>query len=186
MDTSADAHEGAILTRIANHIPAMLGYWDASERCVFANAAYLDWFGRNPDQMKGITLQELLGPIYALNLPYIRGALAGHRQVFERAIPHPNGEIRESVSTYTPDIVDGVVRGFSVFVADVTMIRRREKALREAIDQTIPILANTKRSFKSKELGLLRERLLQLSAFLERPNAPAQAGVGVDNSTDFP
>ena len=56
----------------------------------------------------------------------IRGALAGGRQVFERQIPLPTGEIRETIATYTPDVSDGVVRGFSVLVADVIHLRRRE------------------------------------------------------------
>jgi len=189
MDAPPDATAEAVSLRIVNHIPAMVAYWDASQHCVFANVAYLDWFGRNPEQMRGISLEELLGPIYLKNLPYIRGVLDGHRQVFERSIPLPGGEIRESVATYTPDIVGGVVRGFSVHVADVTMIRRREAALRAAINDAIPILANTKRSFQSKEIGLLRERLLQLTTLLEPPEPdtrPARNGEISPISLNFP
>ncbi|MCX6954369.1 MAG: PAS domain-containing protein [Verrucomicrobia bacterium] len=181
MDTPTDASAGAVALRMVNHVPAMLAYWDAAERCVFANAAYHDWFGRDPEQMRGIALEELLGALYAKNLPYIRGALAGRRQVFERSIPLPTGEIRDTVATYTPDVVGGVVRGFSVHVADVTMVRRREMALREAINEAIPVLANTKRSFQSKEIGLLRERLLQLTMLLERAEPDARSATKAEN-----
>jgi PAS domain S-box-containing protein len=111
----------------------MVAYWDSSQRCVFANSAYREWFGRSPEEMVGMTMKELLGPLYEKNLPYILAALAGETQVFERQIPLPGGGVRESIATYTPDIADGVVRGMSVHVADVTMLREREAALQRAL-----------------------------------------------------
>ena len=108
--------------RVVNHIPAMVAYWNTALRCVFANDAYLVWFGRTPQEMDGMPMQQLLGPLFALNLPYIQGALGGTKQVFERQIKLPGGETRETIATYTPDSVDGQVLGFSVHVADVTLI----------------------------------------------------------------
>ncbi len=120
--------------RAVNRIPAMVAYWDADQRCVFANDAYLDWFGRSPASMLGTTLRDLLGPeLYALNEPHILAALRGEPQVFERRIPSPGGGFRDSIATYTPDVVDGAVRGFSVHVADVSLLRAREAALEEAL-----------------------------------------------------
>ncbi len=118
---------------VANHISAMVAYWNADQRCVFSNDAYREWFGKSPEQMKGMTIKELLGPLYELNLPFILAALKGEKQVFERRIPLPNGEVRESIATYTPHVVDGEVLGFSVHVADVTALREREAALERAI-----------------------------------------------------
>ena len=151
-----------IALRVVNHISAMVAYWSADLKCVFSNDAYRDWFGRTPEEMVGMPMAELLGPLYEKNLPYIRGALAGKKQVFERQIPLPQGGARESIATYTPDVVDGVVLGFSVHVADVTALRRREAALAQAIVEVIEVLEKTKRNFRSKELGLLRVRLEQM------------------------
>ncbi|HWA26917.1 MAG TPA: PAS domain-containing protein [Lacunisphaera sp.] len=148
--------------RVANQVSAMIAYWDASERCLFANDAYRHWFGREPGEMIGITLRELLGPLYPKNLPYIRGALAGKIQVFERQIPLPGGGHRDSIATYTPDIVDGVVRGFAAHVADVSPLRQREAALALAIREAVQAIESTKDSFRSKQLGTLRQRLLQV------------------------
>lgn len=165
----ADLAEAAVAVRVVNQISAMLAYWDHAQRCLFANGAYLEWFGRTPEQMRGITLSALLGPdLYAKNLPYIRGALAGAKQVFERRIPLPGGKIRECIATYVPDMADGAARGFSVHVADVTVLRQREDYLARAILETVVILEQTKRSFHSKELALLRTRLEQLHASLSR------------------
>lgn len=145
---------------VVDQISALVAFWDADERCVFANAAYHCWFGRGPSEMAGMTLRELLGPeLYEKNLPYIRGALAGKPQIFERRIPVPEGGSRDSIACYTPEIVDGRVRGFSVHVADVTELRQREAALADAIHDTIRSLEKTKSSFRSKELGDLRAHL---------------------------
>jgi PAS domain S-box-containing protein len=111
----------------------MVAYWDTSQRCVFSNEAYREWFGRTPEEMVGMTMKELLRPLYERNLPYILAALSGDTQVFERQIPLPGGGVRESIATYTPDVVDGVVRGMSVHVADVTTLREREAALERAL-----------------------------------------------------
>ena len=113
----------------------MVAFWQPDQTCAFANSAYLEWFGRTSEEMRGITLKELLGPIYEKNLPYILGALRGEKQVFERQIPLPKGGVRETIATYTPEIVDGVVQGFSVHVADVTLLRDRERALEVALKE---------------------------------------------------
>ena len=79
--------ELALTRSVVDMVPAMLAYWDSDQRCVFANRAYEKWFNVRPDDLVGRTLQDLLGPIYPLNLPYILGALRGEPQEFEREIP---------------------------------------------------------------------------------------------------
>ncbi|MEO7701174.1 MAG: PAS domain-containing protein [Opitutus sp.] len=127
-----------------NHISAMVAYWNAKEICVFAYSAYLEWFGRSSEEMEGISMKNLLGSLYEQNLPYIRGALAGQRQVFERQIPLPNGEFRESIATYTPDIVDGTVCGFTAHVADVTAMKQREAILIRTVKERDEALAEVR------------------------------------------
>lgn len=121
---------------VADHISAMLAYWDKDLVCRFANSAYVDWFGKKKEEMVNkITLKELLGPLYEKNLPYISGALKGKIQTFEREIPLPTGVIRHSLANYYPDIVNGEVLGFFVHVADVTPMKLLEKELRASNDR---------------------------------------------------
>lgn len=109
---------------VIDRIPAMIAYWDRDEICRFANQAYQRWFGKSREQLIGTRLCDLLGPIYALNRPYIQAALAGEEQTFERQIPAPNGSgMRDSIATYTPDVQNGAVSGFFVHVADVTTLK---------------------------------------------------------------
>lgn len=124
------ARTNSLATMVADHVSAMLAYWDKDTVCRFANAAYLDWFGkRREDMIDKITIKELLGPLYEKNLPYISAALEGQQQTFEREIPLPSGEIRHSLANYYPDIVNGEVKGFFVHVADITPIKMLEKEL---------------------------------------------------------
>lgn len=128
--TTEEVHQ--IVMQLVDHLDAMVAFWDIDQICVFANDAYRYWFGKTRDQIVGRSLQELLGPLYPKNLPYIRAAYAGETQVFEREIPAPDGRIRCSLATYTPYVVDGTVRGIFVHVADVTRLKKLEEELREA------------------------------------------------------
>jgi PAS domain S-box-containing protein len=130
--------------KAVNQISAMVAYWDAEQRCLFANEAYREWFGKSPEEMMGMRLQDLLGPLHAMNLPYILGALRGEPQQFERSVPMPHGGARDSIATYTPDVVDGVVRGFWAHVADVSLLRQREAVLRRAITDRDAALAEAR------------------------------------------
>src|SRR5689334_3799177 len=122
-----DRSQDVLLRRLADRIPAMLAYWDADQRCCYANRAYERWFGVSPESLIGKHLSELLGPLYPLNLPYIERALRGEPQEFEREIPDPaGGPPRHSLASYIPDAVDGIVRGFFVIVTDISGIKRAE------------------------------------------------------------
>lgn len=134
-----------IALEAVNHISAMVAYWDRNQICAFSNEAYREWFGKSPEEMLGMSMKELLGPLYEKNLPYILAAMQGERQVFERRIPLPGGiGFRDSIATYTPDIVDGEVRGMWVHVADVTILREREAALEQALRERDAALAEAR------------------------------------------
>ncbi|MGN6528182.1 MAG: PAS domain-containing sensor histidine kinase [Burkholderiaceae bacterium] len=125
-----------LLARIADRIPSMLAYWDRELRCLFANRAYHDWFGVEPESLIGSTLPRLLGPeLFALNEPYVKGVLAGVEQRFERDVPGPAG-VRRSLACYLPDRQDGHVVGFIAYVTDVTPLKLAQDRLRAARRRT--------------------------------------------------
>ncbi|PKD17140.1 hypothetical protein APR41_06820 [Salegentibacter salinarum] len=120
--------------KIADNVSAMLAFWDKDLICRFANAAYLEWFGmRQEDMINKMNIQELLGPLYEQNLPYITGALNGRAQVFEKEITLPDGKgKRYALANYYPEIENGEVKGFYVHVADVSPIKKLEKKLKKS------------------------------------------------------
>ncbi|MGE5240531.1 MAG: diguanylate cyclase [Bacteroidota bacterium] len=121
------------LRLIADNLPAMVAYWDNDQRCRFANKAYKEWFGVEPEELIGRHLIELLGEkLYKLDEPFILGALSGKPQQFEGTLQIPSGEIRHTQALYMPDMDGDKVLGFSVLVTDITKLKLVEKALEEA------------------------------------------------------
>jgi PAS domain S-box/PAS domain S-box len=107
----------------------MVGYWDTDLRNRFANRAYVEFLGLTPEEIRGRHASEVLGPeLYALNRAYIERALAGERQLFERAIIDPSGAPRHVQESYIPDVSDGKVRGLLALVTDITARQVAEQA----------------------------------------------------------
>ncbi len=136
---------------VADHVSAMLAYWDKDTICRFANTAYLEWFGKKrEDMINKMSIKELLGPLYELNLPYISEVLKGRPQTFEREIPIPGGKgTRHSLANYFPDIVDGEVQGFFVHVADITSIKLLEEKLNAKNKQLLNFANTVSHNLKS-------------------------------------
>ena len=120
------------LRTILNNLPSMIGYWDRDLHNRFANHAYVEWFGKAPDEMRGKHIRELLGEeLYQKTLPYLGHALQGHAQIFERTIVDPAGTERYAIASYVPDMDGDEVRGIFVQVTDITERKRMEEALFE-------------------------------------------------------
>jgi len=104
-----------------DRLPALIGYWDQDHRNVIANAAHFKYFGFTPEEARGRHMREILGETsYTLNLPHIKGALAGGEQLFGRTLIDRHGMTRHMQASYIPDIVDGQVQDFYAHVTDLT------------------------------------------------------------------
>ncbi len=123
-----------LLHLIVNHLPAMVAYWDTNLLCRYANEQYREWFGRSPAQMLGISIQELLGAaVFELNEPFIRGAISGQAQTFERTLIKASGVTGHTLTRYIPDIDDTCrVAGMVVLVTDVSALKETEQMLKQA------------------------------------------------------
>ena len=136
----ADAAAKALADRehfmktITDAMPALVAYWDKDLRCRFANQPYLSWFGKTPADIIGAPMMTLLGEhLFALNAPYIHGALAGEKQHFERTLTKADGSLGHTWANYIPDIDDqGNVIGFFVMVTDVSPLKAAEIELKLA------------------------------------------------------
>lgn len=115
---------------LTDHIPGMVAYWTDELRCRFSNAAYLEWFGKTPEQMRGMRMQDLMGQaLFEKNESYIHAALRGEPQEFERTLTKADGSIGYTWAQYIPDKDGDKVKGFVVLVSDVTKLKQAELAL---------------------------------------------------------
>lgn len=123
----------ADLKNIVNAIPSMIGYWNKDLTNRFANRAYKVWFGVEGADIAGKHIKDLLGDVvYEKNLPFMREALAGNPQKFERELTKPDGTKSYVQAHYLPDFRGGEVAGFYVLVFDVTDMKNSQIAMAAA------------------------------------------------------
>ncbi len=117
---------------VTEAMPSMIAYWDFQLRCQFANKSYLEWFGRTPQEMLGLSISTVLGPnLFEENWPHIQGALSGEPQEFERAILKPDGTVGQTLANYIPDFnANGDVLGFFALVTNISRLREADAAIR--------------------------------------------------------
>ena len=74
----------AMLRSITDRIPARLAYYDKDLVCRFANAAHAARYGKQPSDMVGSNLSEVVRPeVLHEILPRVASALSGQTQTFE-------------------------------------------------------------------------------------------------------
>lgn len=163
------------LRTLVDTVPAMIAYWDRDLRCRFANDKYLEWFGRRPDAMRDLQIRELLGDaLFRQNEPFIRAALAGKPQSFERTLVKPSGQIGHTWAQYIPDIdAKGQVHGFYAMVTDVSPLKQAEERLKaanaslQAARETAEAATAVKSAFLSNMSHELRNPLTSIIGYAE-------------------
>ena len=150
---------------IADALPVLIGFIDRDLIYRFANKAYSDWFYREPSDVVGRHVGEIVGPKgLALRLPAMRKALDGEPAHFVLDWPHADGRRRDADIRYLPRRDDhGQVDGFHVFVADVTDQMQGEELLR----QTAQALEHRVRQ-RTADLEREMERRAQVEAALRQ------------------
>jgi PAS domain S-box-containing protein len=129
------AERERFLRTVTDHLPALVGYWDADMRCRFANRPYLEWLGRSERDVIGHAAVELLGEEQMAQVAgQVQGVLEGRRQSFPRELRQDGGPTFHALASYIPDMDEqGRVRGFYMLHADVTELKRTEDMLVQAL-----------------------------------------------------
>ena len=119
---------------LAERTPATVLYLNTDLVCEFANTAFCDWVGLDPETVVGKPLRAMFNPEQiARREPNIRGALEGLQTSYERAIEKPSGEVGHLLLQYLPDCDhDGRVRGFFVMGTDITDLKAAHDSLQAA------------------------------------------------------
>jgi PAS domain S-box-containing protein len=128
---------------ITDNLPALIAYWDADLRCLFANKPYLDWFDKQPHEMRGISKRELLGKEeFKLHEDHIQNVLKGQPQRFERTFHKSNGQQIFTDTQYLPDREGDIIKGFYSLIYDVTAVKIAEEEVSRKSEQIEDLLEN--------------------------------------------
>ncbi len=146
------------LRAITDALPSMVSHWDNALHCRFANRAYLEWFGKTPEQMQGKSIRGVLGEkLFMLNQAHIEAAIRGEGRRFERTLKKPSGEIGHVLVEYIPERSGNEVSGFYVMVTDVTMIKLAETELEESQQALRQLLVRQDQIRENERNHLARE-----------------------------
>lgn len=121
-------HERRLQT-ILDRMPGAVAYWDANLILRFGNSRLMRHWADKPQPLLGQHMSRVLSAKgYERTLPFVREALAGRESSGEH---HESDGLTAHVS-YTPDIEDGLVRGFIVMALDVSELKAAQDAAEQA------------------------------------------------------
>jgi PAS domain S-box-containing protein len=126
--------ESQRLAVITDAQPTLISYIDRNYVYQFVNRTYEVWFGTSRDEVRGKSMEQVLGALAFEELkPFIDRALAGEHVQFEREIHYQKAGIKSIHGTYVPDVsANGEVRGVFVSVSDVTELRRSSERIQQS------------------------------------------------------
>jgi diguanylate cyclase (GGDEF)-like protein/PAS domain S-box-containing protein len=135
------------LHEVIDSIPAMVGYFDRNEICIYANDRGRRIQGLQRGQERGLALREAVGEeAYALYAPHIRSVLNGQRCDFEAHLHRDGREGYFQAHLIPQTAPDGEVTGFYAMSFDVTALRRaqvqqeRSESQLRAIADNLPVM----------------------------------------------
>jgi PAS domain S-box-containing protein len=150
------------LRQLADNVPGLVGYLGADERYRFVNATFEEWFQRPRRQIIGHSVAELIGEEDHHHLTaYRQQALAGEKVSYEIDFAYPDGVMRTVWGRYQPDVAaDGRVRGFYLFLMDITERKQAEVDARFLADLAETIrLAQDEKTLIADAVTLVGEHL---------------------------
>jgi len=116
------------LQTLLDHLPGTIGYWDTNLCNRFANRAYKEWWGLDPESLRGKHISEVIGQdLYEKNFQRLQRALRGEESSFTYGFVDAAGQSRHVVGDYIPLVLNGEVRGLYAFVNDVTPLKQAQE-----------------------------------------------------------
>jgi PAS domain S-box-containing protein len=121
------------IRRVADAVPVLIGYVDASRRYRFANRLHEDWFGLSAERIIGRPVEQILGAALDAGVEqHIEAALAGREVSHEFPLTGQSGREIVAAVSYRPHFcAQGEVLGYFVLGLDVTEQRHAEAILRQ-------------------------------------------------------
>lgn len=122
------------LTDLLESVPALIAYIDRDLHYRYVNSSYQKWIGLKANDILGKTVPQVQDEgTFETIKPFINKVLSGVTASFEYAVSNKTG-LRHVDATYTPDVQDNKVQGYTVHINDITERKRAEHQLRDYVE----------------------------------------------------
>lgn len=174
------------LEEILDVTPARVCVTDLERRYVYVNREFCRFAGKQPEEIIGLTSEQLVGPDVTASLErFVKAAQAG-RTVFRKGwVGYQSNGQRYINYVFAPKrALDGKVEGTVVFMTDATELKRREEELAQRSEQLEAILTGIGDGVSIVDLDgrlvLSNRGFLDMFGFpeeLAKPGTPVEAFV---------
>jgi PAS domain S-box-containing protein len=129
------ARSDAMLRAITDSLPMLVNYTDTEQRYRFNNRAYETWIGKPRDQITGMLVADVLGPVaYEKTRAQLEAALRGEASVLEFCST-AYGAPRDVRVEFMPQFgADGSIEGTVTVISDVGQYKEIQQALLRSQD----------------------------------------------------
>jgi PAS domain S-box-containing protein len=129
-------HSEERLRLVLDTVPMLLNFVDCQQRYVLNNRAYRDWFGVEPEALKGRTVREVVGEENYRHLrPHLERALSGEQVEAELPFDFGGGRHGFIHGTFEPFLTaSGEQQGYVALVQDITERRALEAERQRAVE----------------------------------------------------
>jgi diguanylate cyclase (GGDEF)-like protein/PAS domain S-box-containing protein len=142
---------------IADHVPALIGYFDAGLNMHFANGPARKLFRIDPS--RSYDLRTALGDkTFAQHAPYLPQVLSGQQVSFE-GVSELDGRLHYQAHMVPDHSPDGTVKGMYIMTFDVSKLKQAEAQLIELSNKDpLTDLPNRRRFLEKLEEALARSK----------------------------
>ena len=127
------------MNTLTDVIPGMIGYLTHELCCGFANNEFRTWFGKSPEEMLGMHIQDIIGAeLFSRIEPFVNQTLKGERQQLELPLTKTDGQVGHTLVHLIPDRYGDQTLGFYLLISDVTELKQTQfqlEKLNEVLQQ---------------------------------------------------
>ncbi|WP_093534698.1 PAS domain-containing protein [Stenotrophomonas rhizophila] len=130
------------LRLITDSLPALIAYLDRDHHYRFANQAYMEWHGLDPEAMVGRHAREMVGEEgFAALQEHLDKVLRGERVSFETLAHRRVGPPRHAQVDFVPELgPEGAVLGYYAMARDISELKHAQallKASNESLERQV-------------------------------------------------
>lgn len=145
--TEALKEREAQLRAITNALPVFIAQVDSSERVLFSNNGFNQWFDQDGEDVIGKTMKEVLGePRYSQSVPFIKRVLSGEVVTYERSTVVSGQTFTHSLTLVPQSGAEQNSDGYIVLATDITKYKAIQSELEHA-KEAAEVANSTKSAF---------------------------------------